>query len=225
VKLYFSRNPNPRLAVAVARYLDATVEFEFASPQAPEQSDRFRSLNPNLVLPILAGHGESLWEADAIACRLSRDMRSQFWRTGDDEPEMIRWLSWGKETFVAACDMVHFERGTKQRYGIGPVDQRRIDEGLALFHSSAKILESVLTRREWLCGNTVSYADFRMATYLPFNQAARLPLVEYPAISRWYQRLETINAWRDPFSGLQAPPLAPVPPEPQMSNSADAHRP
>jgi len=27
MKLYFSRNPNPRLAVAVARYLDANVEF------------------------------------------------------------------------------------------------------------------------------------------------------------------------------------------------------
>ncbi|RUX98378.1 glutathione S-transferase family protein, partial [Mesorhizobium sp. M7A.F.Ca.CA.004.04.1.1] len=26
MKLYFSRNPNPRLALAVARYLDAKVE-------------------------------------------------------------------------------------------------------------------------------------------------------------------------------------------------------
>jgi glutathione S-transferase len=29
-KLYFSRNLNPRLAVAAARYLKAPVEFEFA---------------------------------------------------------------------------------------------------------------------------------------------------------------------------------------------------
>lgn len=35
MKLYFSRNPNPRLAVAVARYVDAKVGFEFASPFAP----------------------------------------------------------------------------------------------------------------------------------------------------------------------------------------------
>ena len=45
VKLFFSRNPNPRLAVAVARFLDAKVEFEFASPFAPGQAERFRSLN------------------------------------------------------------------------------------------------------------------------------------------------------------------------------------
>ncbi|TJW39930.1 MAG: glutathione S-transferase family protein, partial [Mesorhizobium sp.] len=41
MKLLFSRNPNPRLAVAVARYLDAKVEFEFASPFAPGQAERY----------------------------------------------------------------------------------------------------------------------------------------------------------------------------------------
>jgi hypothetical protein len=34
MRLYFSRNYNPRLAVAVAGYLNSPVEFEFASPFA-----------------------------------------------------------------------------------------------------------------------------------------------------------------------------------------------
>lgn len=212
MKLYFSRNPNPRLAVAVARYLDANVEFEFASPFAPGQAEKYRLLNPNLSLPILVDDGgKSLWEADAIACRLSRDVRSDFWRTGDDEPEMIRWLSWGKEHFAFACDTVHFERGTKQRYGIGPIDQQRVEEGLTHFRTAAAILEAELFARKWLVGNSVSYADFRMATFLPFNEAARLPLDDYPSVGRWYRRLEEIEAWRDPFNGLDAPELPPVP--------------
>ncbi|RUW95942.1 glutathione S-transferase family protein, partial [Mesorhizobium sp. M8A.F.Ca.ET.059.01.1.1] len=41
-KLFFSRNPNPRLAVAVARHLGARLTFEFASPFAPGQAERFR---------------------------------------------------------------------------------------------------------------------------------------------------------------------------------------
>ena len=49
-----------------------------------------------------------------------------------------------------------------------------------------------------------------MATFLPFNDAARLPLGDYPAIRRWYSRLEAIDAWRDPFQGLEAPQLPPV---------------
>jgi len=211
MKLYFSRNPNPRLAVAVARHLKAQVTFEFASPFAPGQAERFRPLNPNLSIPILAWPGGSLWEADAIACRLSRAVRSDFWRTGEDEPEMIRWLSWGKENFMRACDTVHFERGTKQRYGIGPIDEGKVKEGLRDFHQGAAILEAELADRQWLVGTSLSYADFRMAAFLPFNDVAGLPLGDYPALISWYRRLEAIEAWRDPFKGLDAPPLAPVP--------------
>lgn len=211
MKLYFSRNPNPRLAVAVARHLKAGVAFEFASPFAPGQAERFRPLNPNLSLPILAWPGGSLWETDAIACRLSRDMRSDFWRSGDDEPEMIRWLSWGKENFARACDMVHFERGTKQRYHLGPIDHQLVEEGLGLFHKMAAILQAALAGRQWLVGDRVSYADFRMATFLPFNDVGRLPLGDYPGLAGWYRRLEGIEAWRDPFNALDAPELPPVP--------------
>lgn len=210
MKLFFSRNPNPRLAVAVARHVDAKVEFEFAAPFAPGQAERFRPLNPNLSLPILVNAGESLWEADAIACRLSRDAHCDFWRTGDDEPEMIRWLSWGKENFARACDIVHFERGTKQRYGLGAVDHAKVDEGLRRFHTAAAVLEGELSERKWLCRSGVSYADFRMATFLPFNDVAKLPLDEHPAVCRWYGQLEEIAAWRDPFRGLDAPELPPI---------------
>ena len=212
MKLFFSRNPNPRLAVAVARYLEAKVEFEFAAPFAPGQAELFRPLNPNLSLPILTGSWGSLWEADAIACRLSRDMRSDFWRTGDDEPDMIRWLSWGKENFVRACDTVHFERGTKQRYGFGPIDPGKVREGTEEFRRAAALLEAELSQRQWLVGNSLSYADFRMATFLPFNDVARLPLGDYPSVFAWYRRLEAIDAWRDPFDGLEAPLLPPVKP-------------
>ena len=211
MKLYFSRNPNPRLAVAVARYLDAKVEFEFAAPLAPGQAERYRPLNPNLSLPILAASGESLWETDAIACRLSRVAHSDFWRAGDDEPDMIRWLSWGKDNFARACDSVYFERGTKQRYGLGPIDDERVEAGLRQFRTAAGILETELSARRWLVGDQVSYADFRMATFLPFNDIAQLPLEDFSSVARWYRRLEEIEFWRDPFKGLDAPELPPIP--------------
>ncbi|HEV7317329.1 MAG TPA: glutathione S-transferase family protein [Ensifer sp.] len=211
MKLYFSRNPNPRLAVAVARFLEADVAFEYASPQSSSEAERFRPLNPNLLLPILERPGRALWEADAIACYLSRQVGSTFWRSDDDEPDMIRWISWGKENFVRACDMVHWERGTKLRYGIGPCDEHMVEEGIRDFHRAARLVEAELAERAWLLGDTVSYADFRMATILPFNDVARLPIDDYPALKRWYAQLDVIDAWRDPFCGLVAPALPPVP--------------
>lgn len=209
--LYFSRNPNPRLAVAVARHLNSPVTFEFAAPFAPGQAERFSKMNPNLSIPILQEVSGTLWEADAIACRLSWVAGSDFWRSGDQEPDMIRWLSWGKANFVQACDIVHFELGTKQRYGLGPVDETRVDEGMRLFRSAAPILDAHLSTRHWLTGDSVCYADFRMASFLPFNNVARLPVGDYPSICRWYSRLEDMKAWRSPFQGLNAPALPSIP--------------
>lgn len=212
MKLLYSRNPNPRLAVATARFLRAPVEFEFAAPLAPGQAERYRPLNPALRVPILVyDDGTSLWEADAIACRLSREVGSQFWRTGLAEPGMIQWISWGKQNFVRACDMVQFEYVTKQRYGLGRVDAGEVAKGLELFAESAPLLDSQLAERPWLLPDGISYADFRMASFLPHHGIAGLPLRDYPAISAWYARIEALQPWADPFAGLDAPELPPVP--------------
>lgn len=208
--LYYSRNPNPRLAVAVARHLAVPVRLAWCAPFAPEQSARFRKLNPTGRIPILVESSGALWEADAVACRLSQLAGSDFWRSGAALPDMIRWISWGKETFVRACDMVHFERGTKQRYRLGTIDPVKVAEGLSGFHEAAALLDAELSGRDWILRDGPSYADFRMATFLPFNDVAQLPVAEYPKLRAWAERLETLPFWAEPFDGLDAPPLPPV---------------
>ncbi|MCC8392738.1 glutathione S-transferase family protein [Paraburkholderia sp. MMS20-SJTR3] len=210
MKLYFSRNYNPRLAVAVARYLNSPVEFEFASPFSPGERDKFIKLNPNLSLPILVDGDATLWEADAIACRLARLAGSPLWPTDDAQPDLIRWLSWGHCHFVRGCDHVHFERVTKQRYGLGPIRPEIVEAGLNEFASSAAILQQHLAQRDWLVGDAVTYADFRVACVLPFADLAGLPLGDFPRVQAWHARLMEIPAWRDPFAGLDAPELPPI---------------
>jgi glutathione S-transferase len=209
--LYYSRNPNPRLGLAVALHLKAEVRPVWASPFDPDQAGKFKALNPTQLLPILVEGSHVLWEVDAIACRLSQRVGSEFWRMGCEMPEMIRWISWAKANFMAAIDMVHFERGTRQRYGHGPVDVAKVAEGTDLFHTSAAQLDAHLAGREYLLDSGLSYADFRMAAYLPFNDVAGLPLQDYPSIADWYDRLEALPHWADPFAGLEAPALPPVP--------------
>lgn len=212
--LYYSRNPNPRLGLAVARHLDAPVTLEWAAPFDPAQSPRFRALNPSLRIPILTEDTRApLWEADAIACRLAQMTGSDFWRMGDEMPDMIRWISWGHNYFVRACDMVCFEYGTKQRYHLGPIDHAAVAQGLAEFATHAAQLNDHLAGRDYLLDSGLSYADFRMATFLPFNEGGVLPVQDYPHIAAWAARLQTIPAWADPFAGLNAPALPPIVPQ------------
>ena len=81
MQLYYSHNLNPRVAVAVARYLESPVEFVRARPFHPAQIESFRKMNPNTRVPVLQEGEQSLWETDAIACRLSQLAGSDFWRT------------------------------------------------------------------------------------------------------------------------------------------------
>ena len=133
--------------------------------------------------------------------------RSDFWRMDD---EMIRCISWGKANFVMECDVGHFERGTKQRYGFGPIDPAVLAQGLADFHQHAAQLDAHLMGRDYLLDSGLSYADFRMASYLAFNDVAGLPLSDYGQIAAWYGRIAARPAWSDPFTGLDAPALPPI---------------
>jgi glutathione S-transferase len=85
-----------------------------------------------------------------------------------------------------------------------------VAEGTQMFHEAASILDQHLEGRDWLCGTSPSHADFRMASFLPFNDIMGLPLHDYPALAAWNARLDAIPAWSDPFHGLAAPELPPV---------------
>ena len=208
--LYFSRNYNPRLAVAAARHMNAPVTYEFAAPFAPDQQEKFRKFNPSLRVPILVDGEKTLWEADAIACRLSEVTGTNFWRTGPLLPETVRWLSWAHNNFVRACDLIHFERVTKQRYGLGPIWSDLVKDGLQLFAESAAQLDDHLSKQNWLIDDAVSYADFRMACVLPYADLAKIPYRDYSNVARWNDRLMSLPFWRDPFAGLHAPELPPI---------------
>lgn len=202
MKLYFSPNLNPRVAVAAARHLAVPLEFIPASPRDATQIAAFRALNPNALVPILVENGRALWETDAIVCRLSAVAGAEFWRTGAEAPLMVQWLSWAAHHLNRAIDPIYFERLIRPRFSGQPLDAALIAEASDDFHRYAAILDAELSGRRWLLGEHLSYADFRVATALPFADAIGLPLAGYPQVRRWHEQLLAIDAWRAPFEGL-----------------------
>lgn len=203
MKLYYSRNLNPRVAVAVARHLQAPVEFIPASPRNPNSENAFRAINPNTLVPVLVEPDRTLWETDAIACRLSMVTASDFWPTGGAAPELQMWLSWSAHHFTRSAGVFYWEHVIKPRMGLGAADADVVSRGAGEFHRFAAVLEDVLSGRTWLVDDRLTYADFRVATALPFAEAAKLPLQEYTNIGDWHERLCQLSAWSRPFEGLE----------------------
>jgi glutathione S-transferase len=203
MKLFYSHNLNPRVAVAVAKYLKSPVEYVRVSPRHPGQIEAFRKINPNALVPVLSDGPTTLWEADAIACRLSEISGTDFWRTGEALPEMIKWVSWSAYHLTSAASPLYFYRIVAPMFSSELPDPALMKQALQDFRTHAAVLEDHLRDRQWILGDRLSYADFRVATPMPFAEGAGLPLSEFPNISRWNQHLCEIDAWRDPFAGLQ----------------------
>ena len=202
MKLYYSRNRNPRVAVAVARYLGAPLEFVRASPRDPANEEAFRRINPNTLVPVLVEENRTLWETDAIACRLAMLTKSDFWVTGASAPEFQMWLSWSTHHLNQAAGVFYWEYFIKPKLGDRTVDAEAIREATAEFHRYAEVLEDALSKRTWLIDDRLTYADFRVATTLPFADASNLPLREYRHVRRWHEQLCQLPAWSNPFDGL-----------------------
>ncbi len=200
MKLYYTHNLQPRVAVAVARYLNAPVELVRAEPMGADQ-EMFRPLNPNTLAPVLVEAGGSLWETDAIACRLAALTDRSFFPL-DQIEEMLRWLSWNAYHFTRAGSTFYFEHITRPTYMTRPADECALAEADGEFRRCAAILDAVLADRQWLIDGRPTYADFRVATALPFAERARLPLDGYDNIRRWHDRLNQFDAWREPFAGI-----------------------
>ncbi|MDH5835200.1 glutathione S-transferase family protein [Luteimonas kalidii] len=198
--LYYSHNLNPRVAVAVARHLQAPVRYVRADPMGRER-EAFRPINPNTRVPILVEPDLTLWETDAIAMRLAARCDESFWPPARRE-EVMLWVSWSAHHFTSAGGVLYFEHIIVPRYFERAPDAAVVKAADADFREFAAILDETLAGRRWLVGDAPTYADFRVASALPFAAEARLPLEPFAHIRRWHAQLEEIDAWRDPFAGL-----------------------
>lgn len=204
MKLYYSPNLNPRVAVAVARHLDVKLEFERINPRDPANEEAFRPINPNTLVPVLVeDDGRRLWETDAIALRLSMLMHSDFWPRDDLEVELIRWISWTTHHFIKYADRAYFERVVVPTFADWPPDEDAIAADMVEFRRYAGVLNDHLAGRHWIIGERMTYADFRVATPLAFAEGAQLPIDDFPEIKRWHDQLLDLKAWRSPFAGLE----------------------
>lgn len=204
--LYFSRNLNPRVAVAAAKYLDAPVDYVPASPRHPAHSEAFLSINPNGLVPVLVENGKSLWEADAIAYRLAELTRPEFWPGHAQAAEITMWVSWSALHLNRSGSAFYFHRLVRPQFSDEEPSTELMEGEMRQFRTGAALLDAHLAGRRWLVGEGPTYADFRAACLFPFAEAAGLPIADYPEIARWHGQLMETDAWRDPFAGLAEHP-------------------
>ena len=80
MKLYYFDVLNPRKACAVARYLNAPIEYVYLDPAKGEhKTPQYLAINPNGKVPALTDGDLKLWESNAIMCHLAQKAGSDLW--------------------------------------------------------------------------------------------------------------------------------------------------
>lgn len=205
MKLYYDDVLSPRRACAVARHLQSPVEFvHIELGKGEHKTPEYLALNPNGKVPTLVDGSLVLWEADAIMAHLAARCDSDLWPQDGRQIEVMRWLSWNLQHFYPQGGALYFEYIIKPRYHLGELDELAVEQATKQFRTFAAVLEAHLAQRRWLVNDTLTIADFAVASPLPYAETAHIPLHEFPAIARWHDRLCELDAWREPYPELQA---------------------
>jgi len=205
MKLYYAETLNPRKVCAVAKYLNAPVEFVHVDLRTGEQRQPpFLAINPNGKVPALEDGDNHIWESNAIMGYLAHAAGSDLWPRDGRQIEVLRWLNWDASHFTRHAGMLYFEYIIKPIFNLGPPSESAVKDATDNVLRYGHILNEHLRGRAYLLGDVLTIADFAVAVTLPYAEKAHIPIKEFPEVLRWHGRLNDLAAWREPFPKLPA---------------------
>jgi glutathione S-transferase len=201
MKLYHHpASPNSRVVRLAARLLQQPLEeVQLDALKGEHQQPAYLAVNPNGLWPTLVDGDFVLWETVAILhylCERSPQC-TLLPVAATSRAEVIRWQAWHLAHWAPALKVFIFENVFRAVRGLGETDTQAVERNLPTFHKLATILEQRLSKSPWLAGPAMTLADLSVASYLMYADVARMPLADYGAIRRWFDRIASLPEWRD----------------------------
>ena len=202
MKLYHHGiSSNSRKVCALAKHLGLDVDYVLVDlAKGIHRTPEFLTINPNGKLPTMVDQGRTLWESNAILCHLAKKAGSDMWPADDDQKiDVIKWLNWEQAHFTRHAGTLFFENFLKDAFDMGEPNPEAIKEATGFLHQFAGVLDAHLKTRDYLVGRSLTVADFSVGVVIPLAADAKEPLDGYAGIARWYEKLQALPAWREPW--------------------------
>lgn len=184
---------NVRKVLAVARHLDMPVEI---APLPPRDA-ALLSVSPSGRIPAMEDNGFTLCESNAILIYLASKKPTALYPEDPQRRARIhQWMFWDSAHWTPAYQPIQFERLVKPKFYGGAPDEGVIEKALAAYNREAALLNAALDGNDWLTGDGPSLADFSVGAGFTYAALIDLPLLDYPNIRAWYERLSALEAWK-----------------------------
>ena len=198
MKLYtVPGSPSSRKALAVIDHLGLPVEIVSISIDQV-RSPTFDAINPNRKVPVLVDGEMHLWELNAIIIYLAESTsdKSLFPPVFATRIDILRWLFWEASGFNAALGAIAFEILARASLGYGEPSAAIIERGQEEFARHAPVLDAHLAERSFIVGESITVADYAMATFEPYRERLPVDFGLYPNIQRHFDRIAAMPAWQ-----------------------------
>jgi glutathione S-transferase len=176
----------------------------------PADRRRLEQVNPNSKLPVLVDGDFVLWESCAIMQYLCDITPGQALSPQDarQRADVNRWLFWTSQHFAPAVRVLVWENVFKGMSGNGGPDPAALARGATDIATLAQVFDRHLAGRTWVTGETLTLADFAVATSLIYLEQARLPVTGYANLMAWFGRGKALGAWERAAAMAAEPAVA-----------------
>ena len=155
----------------------------------------YRAMNPNGLVPTLQDGELTVWESHATLRYLAAAYgENVLWPADPRERALVdQWTDWTATTFQPGWIAVFWllvRTPPEQR------DDKAIAAALGKTIAALRILDANLADRDYLAGDSLSYADIAagVALYRWFTMDIDRPAM--PGVENWYRRLQERPAFR-----------------------------
>lgn len=200
MRLYHNpMSSNARRTLMTAIHLELPVELAEVDLMNMDDRRRLAELNPNVKVPVLADGSFLLWESCAIMQYLAGKAPGQtvYPEESQARADIDRWMFWCAQHFAPAIGVLTWERAWKGMTGCGEADPLEVARGERELAECAFVLDNHLAGRSWVCGDSLSLADFALAAPLMYSDKVALPLAQYEHLQAWFARVQQLPAWQE----------------------------
>jgi glutathione S-transferase len=191
-------SPNCVAVLAAARELEIELQTEVVDLFGQANLDpEFLQINPNGLVPVLLDNDFVLWETTAILQYLAARAHPDSLLPLDERmrSDVTRWQAWSIAHWQPVLQTFIFENLFKRLRGLGSPDPQTIAGAMPRLEKHARILNTALADREWLCAGRLTVADLAVGAYLVYAEPAAIGLGDYPHLLDWWSRLRHRPAW------------------------------
>lgn len=164
------------------------------------RSSEFRKINEMGEVPVFREDDLTLTQSAVIQLHIAKKT-GRF--LGSDQNETLRWIMFDNHKLSGQTGPVRFLQN------FIPPDKRpqgAIDYLKARLTAAYTVLDTHLSKSDWVADTAPTIADFALCGYLFYPEPFGFDRSEWPSINRWLDGIADLPGWKHPYDLMPGNP-------------------